>query len=678
MKLYIFFVFLLFKLKVVCYFNGWSIGICEDICPKMNGNRTKNCFCDQCDIFDDCCANIPKVFETLKNYECNIQVNDNQFIYSISKCPVKYSDHVIKGKCEKDNKRASFLNFLPVFSNQTSLTYRNIYCARCNIKKFELNETIPFYIDINKLFKEKIRYKSLRLVNLNLSQINNLISFLTLENFDLMRFKLNGTKSLRPCLKNLISKCPENRKKEEHLKCESYTSYRENANTPKIFYKNKDCAFCNGILSERSLKCEVMEKNFYTKSWAPKKQDNLQILFDLNTFYSVDLKIKLGDTIIDSIRIYDDSFIKEEIKETINKTNIKFNENNINYVLKKYFTLAGLSISIISILLLIFFYCSNEKLRNFPGKLLIRLSISLLFSQSFFIISNYLTRPVIVITELIENGTSYNKLNGNLFENVWSTCYITGMLTHYFYLAFFLWSNILAFDLYKMLSSLVNNKNRTDYGELRTFICYSIYAWLIPFGLIICLFLKQFLVNSSYLSYGINSCFITKKIDFILFFVLPVNLILLINFYLLLRSIVFIRSVDNNSKKYLKKDEEEMDIIESNDNKEFKIFKNKNIKNEKKCCINVKNIGKNRFVLYLKLFFVTGVCWLLGILCSFINNSILWYAYIILNSLQGLTILISFTYNPKSILFPKNALYRKRLVFLFEKRFLSFKSSTQI
>ncbi|RMZ99812.1 hypothetical protein BpHYR1_040395, partial [Brachionus plicatilis] len=54
---------------------------CNDICIGT-GSSSKNCFCDHCDHFDDCCQNqLPKSVEP-SLYECNSKLSDHHFIYT--------------------------------------------------------------------------------------------------------------------------------------------------------------------------------------------------------------------------------------------------------------------------------------------------------------------------------------------------------------------------------------------------------------------------------------------------------------------------------------------------------------------------------------------------------------------------------------------------------------------
>ena len=141
----------------------------------------------------------------------------------------------------------------------------------------------------------------------------------------------------------------------------------------------------------------------------------------------------------------------------------------------------------------------------------------------------YLTEPNLLHFSFHENNSTINQTeqNKNSLDTIWSTCYIFGILTHYFYLSFFLWSNVLAYDLYQTLGSLLKSGNRIKEDRNKILIFYSIYAWSMPLIIVIALILKQFLSKSTYLSYGFGVCFISQSMDRLIFFIIPVNLILI-------------------------------------------------------------------------------------------------------------------------------------------------------
>ena len=61
-------------------------------------------------------------------------------------------------------------------------------------------------------------------------------------------------------------------------------------------------------------------------------------------------------------------------------------------MIKIYITFFGNIISILSLTILLIVYLVLKNLRNLVGKILMSLSVSLLFAQVFFLISNYISK----------------------------------------------------------------------------------------------------------------------------------------------------------------------------------------------------------------------------------------------------------------------------------------------
>ena len=103
MKLFIYFI-LFFD-----FLNLNELTTCFDSCYG-NNSSFRSCGCHMCDRFDDCCIDEQKLIKD-KNYECEIQVSNNRYIYSISKCPRNFTDIQIKRKCEI-NDNSEILNLI--------------------------------------------------------------------------------------------------------------------------------------------------------------------------------------------------------------------------------------------------------------------------------------------------------------------------------------------------------------------------------------------------------------------------------------------------------------------------------------------------------------------------------------------------------------------------------------
>ncbi|CAF0708786.1 unnamed protein product [Brachionus calyciflorus] len=533
----------------------------EDNCKNIN-NPFITCFYSECNLFDDRCIDKlePIISQYPYNsYECNAKLNTVEYMYTLGKCPKTFSNEKIKNNCENENP--ILLNSIPVYSNKTGNFYKNIYCFLC----ISPNEKIEY----TKLFNIIIPHSK------NLMDPQNLI--------------LNGSFSLAikneipnpiECFKN-INQCPEKKQNQSIINlCKNYTAYTH-------FLGGKVCSVCN-VSNDQFNKDMLNGFNM---------RDGIQILFDLNNL-GQDIQININATYRNNL-IFSSS-----------NTTVKVNENKSE--IKIYITLIGHLLSIMSLWILIIFCVIRKNFKNMSGLILINLSLSLLLSQAFFITS-------IFITQYEKNSFEFHFdfLNNLLLRiKLILPCYLISLLTHYFYLAFFLWSNIMAIDLYQMFTKsnlLVKIKLKKKF-----LILFYLYGWLGPVSIVMTMIFKNF----NKLSYGYRKCFISNQMDLFLFFILPVALVILVNFVLVLLSIRLVIGIDKLKDEFVKTE-------------------NENI--------------LNRFVLFVKLFVITGLTWILGIVSSLTNDqdSFLWYPYIVFNSLQGFFLMCSYLFKLNKLSFLK-------------------------
>ena len=141
---------LLIAIKLIKCNNAQNATDCIDSC---SGNYTeRTCFCTDCDLYNDCCSTNQSDWNkqmTSSNFECNIKTSDFEYTYSVVSCRNGWSgsghkeSSSIQNNCENP-KNSRLINHVPVFSRETNLTYRNVYCAKCNIPDLSM-ETIDFY-----------------------------------------------------------------------------------------------------------------------------------------------------------------------------------------------------------------------------------------------------------------------------------------------------------------------------------------------------------------------------------------------------------------------------------------------------------------------------------------------------------------------------------------------------
>ncbi|XP_068697796.1 uncharacterized protein [Montipora foliosa] len=103
------------------------------------------CFCDKfCDEYGDCCFDFNKLCRkrvnsrgnSLSQHEiCRPVVNQHGPKYVgfavRNTCPKNWTDEIVRHKCQNEDQ-SDLLNDWPVFDPHRRLTYRNVFCARCN------------------------------------------------------------------------------------------------------------------------------------------------------------------------------------------------------------------------------------------------------------------------------------------------------------------------------------------------------------------------------------------------------------------------------------------------------------------------------------------------------------------------------------------------------------------
>jgi hypothetical protein len=669
---------------------------CIDFCPSdtkvtkvPTGSLEQSCYCTHCDLYNDCCLNKQLPGESV-NYKCNVKIENNQFIYSIVNCIKDWANEIIKHKCENESLDEEIYDMVPVYSDQTRLVYRNIYCAYCNMNSLEVTDHVEFFkLKAVSYVKDQLHLNQSYLIA---SVFNDMLKHRHNHHVSRLKFDLYFQKPFRTRNRTCVPAhdiCAENSSRIESELCKNRTAYRLGEN--KVIYKNEHCAICNGVKLEE-LSCAFPS---YAPRYKPIK--SLQLLFDFKYLAKnkMDMLIVLNDGNKTDLstecenKALDDFVCKNTLVENLNqikKRSCKYLSDEIapNDQIKVVITRVGQSISILSLLLLLSIYFSKRILRNLPGKILICLSLSLLFSQTFFLLSTYITEPIESIESFVFENECANKFSDRkrLFQFIHHAldCYVIGAFIHYFYLSFFAWSLIMAYDLYKMFKMLLNKSSSIkDDDDTQIFIRYSIVAWAIPFLIVFILFSSQF-VSTFRTAYAYGTCFISNQIDILVYFILPISLILLTNAYFLFVSIRSIRSVDSLSNKYLRRDcSNENSTSQSHDgnvNNKSLMSRIRQLKLTNKKQTIKSSCDKKRTWLFLKLFILTGMSWMFGIVNSFTQSTLIWYMYIVLNSFQGLFIFFAFAFNSQTKRELRNSLFYSQISKLFSLGNKSAKSTS--
>ena len=240
----------------------------------------------------------------------------------------------------------------------------------------------------------------------------------------------------------------------------------------------------------------------------------------------------------------------------------------------------GLLISIICLIVVFVIYMMFPSLRNTPGKCVVSLVVALLLAQLSFLLGGPLgTYPAV--------------------------CISLGVLTHYFYLGSFFWMNILSTSIYHSVSSSNIRENRTIHFVYASFFAWSATGLIVGVALIL-----EFLEDVPKMfkpMYGDGVCWITQKWPLLIFFAGPVALLLLINIILFIGTTIKICTI-SQATRYSRSNKSQT----------------------------------HQFLLCVKLCLIMGLTWIFGFIAAITDLTVLWYVFIVFNSLHGAYICFAF------------------------------------
>ncbi|XP_015752352.1 PREDICTED: adhesion G-protein coupled receptor G2-like isoform X1 [Acropora digitifera] len=656
------------------------------------------CFCDKlCVEFGDCCFDFSRRCRHLANPRGHIP-SSNQICrhgkplrypgesceetmgYAVwTTCPKNWSDPIVQHKCQNEDQ-SDFLNNLPVFDNDSRITYRNIFCARCNgavnTRYWKLGAICWRWFNTTGLPIEDL----MRMVDAKCKVI-------IIESW--LRY-------LKRCIPR-FQDCSTVSQEKNDMNCQSQClgyAFPVYARKSKTVFRNVQCALCSGF--------KPMHLTIFNPEWASRTVPPLSILFDFT--FSSESSINIIDREMNASRyvqqswscdpneVYDPytaqcnkivcsnrtkastgtQFVKtglrtsENVAENKTKlhsncTFIGFNESDyvepyndtvhvkphhkvyrnasckiidnklflcvkfsrnatvfgatkqrsVGYIKPltaplQIMTSVGCIASMVSLILLLTTYTFFSELRNLPGRIIINLSLSLLFYQGVFL-------------GAVKTGSN-------------EQCKVIAILLHFFVLCSFTWMNVMAYDMHKTFTSSVGGRGSShQLQHTRRFVRYCIYGWGAPAIVVSTFVIIDQLISKGFVGYGQDEayCFIADRKAILYFFVVPVALILVFNLFALVHTVLHIVKTRKRTHR------------ETN-------------QQHNTCAA----------LICVKMASVMGVTWILGIAANVHALSFLWYPYTVLNSLQGVFIFLSFAASGRSL-----ELYRAKISILRNRCF---------
>ncbi|XP_067138350.1 uncharacterized protein [Centruroides vittatus] len=650
---------------------------CEDSRARLlNDIRERRCLCDkECVTYGDCCRDSDYGPLTQNSsFHCHVFT---QFggVYLKDTCGEEWTDTDVGEKCEEQLPMEDPLLQIPLTNRDTGITYKNYYCALCNNALDNNLEMWSLQLDCMSLKTYNSTYGNITsnylLENLKFDEYDMKWGIdIMAENGKFYFYGCDINPIMPPLLENKIRLCVEVKSEcdfqwdDEEVRdlCHSYMSAIYHLDEG---FKNVHCAMCN-FIDLKELTCQPVEgrenifRTFSANSFSvlfdiKNVADNVGQMCDQNEIYDVFFK-RCRTLICEKSLVRQHGKCVEKLVLHRNKgENIYYNksvdynydneslsgikvdcvkvelppENYVvvdnktvfvpaynqyfeypSYVIQEdkllvcaqlltiqkskfteemgYITMVGLGISIFSLMLHIIAFCIVPDIRNFSGKNLMCLVTSLLLAYLFFIIGQF------------------------TFEHKFA-CKAIGITTYFFFLVSFFWMNILAFDVWRTLRMATAELRVSIGNQWKRFLLYFSYCWLIATAIVTSSVLidnaetipKEFRPH-----FGSYYCWFGKSTALLVFFAGPVAYVMITNIILFtLSSRMILRTTVSSTNK----------------------------------C----DSAKRNYKLYLRLALIMGLTWISGLIAGYLDHEIMWYAFIILNTLQGMFIFVAFTCNKK-------------------------------
>ena len=323
-------------------------------------------------------------------------------------CPKNFTDESTKQKCQGDDEDENGLNPVPVYDKYSNVTYKNIFCARCNGALHTAYWVVSFQC-----------FKWFDVSNLSLSRDLRLLQ----DRCDLQKRPVDD--SLKRCIpwpRPPIKSDPAKGNTLCKAECLGYALLVDSRSKLKTF-RNPRCAFCYGI-ELVDLDISVPDNISVWAILVPETPD-LTILFEFTSTSKIFIKV------VDQRKRSEDrptTRVHDEAYGNFSKTFTETREISRKNIFLQHLSFIGSVVSIVSLVLLLVTYVLFAELRNLPGKIMLNLTISLLLHESVFL--------------------SAGKKDHQL------VCHVVAVLFHLFALSSFTWMNVMAYDVHRTFTEV--------------------------------------------------------------------------------------------------------------------------------------------------------------------------------------------------------------------------------
>ena len=270
-----------------------------------------------------------------------------------------------------------------------------------------------------------------------------------------------------------------------------------------------------------------------------------------------------------------------------------------------YVTCACLGVSLVCLVVHVTVSIIAPELHNLSGKNLLSLSIALIGFYSTFMLNMF----------IVEISTV--------------SCLILAVAMYYFILAAFSWMFIIGFDVartVKLASTQLRLSTGAQWGK---FLLFCLAGWVMPACIVATATVIDVMkfeeipekMRPGFAESDVGLCWFSQKFSLIIFFFVPFAVIMFLNLVFFLMSAYFVWETTKSSAK-------------------------------------ITTSGpKSNFFLYARLSTLMGLTWITGILAAVLDIEEVWYIFLVLNTLQGLFILVFFSCSKKVMSSVKERLF---------------------
>ena len=248
-------------------------------------------------------------------------------------------------------------------------------------------------------------------------------------------------------------------------------------------------------------------------------------------------------------------------------------------------TVICIGLSIICLIIRIALQFCISSFKNHPGRLQLQLTFAFLIAFVILIVGAFLS-------------------------DFPEACTAAAILLAYGFLAAFTWMNIIAVDTWLVFRPSAAYSRADDEG--RSLVLHYILGWGIPLLLVTVSIVTNYSDVDEQFSpdFGGFRCWYTQRFAMLLYFGVPIALSIILNI------ILYIWTSLNLHKAF-------------------------------KSGTHVIKRKRYHFVIYVRLFILMGITWIFGFISAFTDKIVIDFIFVILTSLQGLFLFISFICNKR-------------------------------